>query len=188
MSILRALLNSRQLQVLQWINNDCPSDVMEGTSHKLSALALQNRHLVVVSKKGGDWSAIVTDAGRYCLAHGAYPESFHRQSFKMPQARPAAQSRRPPSAKRVETRSRAARNAKSDRILPTVQLVQDVIAAGGALDVQAGKDRAHYELLVGAAIRFGKIPADKLLIMTLAHVGKMSRFDCKTHPSGIPWR
>lgn len=47
----RAPLNEGQLDVLRWIADGCPDGVMEGYTYKTTALALQNRQLVTVSKK-----------------------------------------------------------------------------------------------------------------------------------------
>ena len=66
-------VNPRQLEVLRWIADGCPSDVMEDFSYKTTAVALMNRGLAVVSKRGG-WHASITESGRYYLAHGAYLE------------------------------------------------------------------------------------------------------------------
>ncbi|MBM7518255.1 excisionase [Nocardioides nitrophenolicus] len=68
-------VNSRQLDVLKWIDEGClpgrwpPDDY----SHTLSASALANRGLVTVKGRGPRWSATITDDGSYYLEHGAYP-------------------------------------------------------------------------------------------------------------------
>jgi hypothetical protein len=36
----RKILNENQLAVLRWVAGDCPDDVMEGYSHRISAAAL----------------------------------------------------------------------------------------------------------------------------------------------------
>ncbi|MEU5552841.1 helix-turn-helix domain-containing protein [Micromonospora sp. NPDC047793] len=56
---------------------------MVGFTYKTTAIALQNRRLVAVSKKGGVWRAEPTDAGRYYAEHGC-----HRQR-PAPVARPS---------------------------------------------------------------------------------------------------
>lgn len=68
----RKPVNSRQLEVLQWIADGCPVGVMPDSSHKTTAVALRNRGLAKLSKRGG-WNAEITDEGRYFLEHGAYP-------------------------------------------------------------------------------------------------------------------
>lgn len=47
---------------------------MTGNGHKVTAKALEWRGLVALSKKGGGWRAEVTDAGRYYLEYGRYPD------------------------------------------------------------------------------------------------------------------
>lgn len=66
-------LNARQMEVLRWICDGCPGGVMVGFTYKATAIALQNRRLVTVSRKRGQWRAEVTDAGRYYLEHAHHP-------------------------------------------------------------------------------------------------------------------
>lgn len=66
---------------------------MPDSSHKHSAVALRDRHLATISKRGG-WHAEITDAGRYYLEHGDYPaepEAPPRAQVKT--ASPKAQSK-----------------------------------------------------------------------------------------------
>lgn len=69
----RKPLNPRQVEVLQWIADDCPDGVWPDFTYKTTAVALQGRRLAKVSKRGG-WHAEITDDGRFYLAHGAYPD------------------------------------------------------------------------------------------------------------------
>lgn len=69
----RKPVNARQLEVLRWVAAGCPEGVMTNFSYKTTAVALRNRRLLKVSKRGG-WRAELTDDGRYYLAHGAYPD------------------------------------------------------------------------------------------------------------------
>jgi hypothetical protein len=48
--------------------------MMTGFTYKTTAIALQNRRLVTVSKRGGVWRAEIVDAGRHYLTHGTYPD------------------------------------------------------------------------------------------------------------------
>lgn len=68
----RKPLNPRQVEVLQWIADGCPDRVWPDFTYKHTAVALQGRRLVRVSKRGG-WHAEITDDGRYYLAHDEYP-------------------------------------------------------------------------------------------------------------------
>lgn len=65
-------VNERQLEVLRWIADGCPAGAVSDTSYRTSAVALRNRGLATLSKRGG-WHAQPTDAGLYYLEHGAYP-------------------------------------------------------------------------------------------------------------------
>ncbi|WP_157554177.1 hypothetical protein [Nocardia crassostreae] len=67
-------INRTQLEVLRWVDGGCPDGVMTGSSYKLTAQALAWRGLVAVSKKQGIWRAEITEAGRYYLQHGRYPD------------------------------------------------------------------------------------------------------------------
>jgi hypothetical protein len=72
--MVRKSPNPGQLEVLRWIADGCPAGVMTGFTYKTTAVALQNRHLAKVSRRGG-WHAVLTDDGRYYLEHGAYPDA-----------------------------------------------------------------------------------------------------------------
>jgi hypothetical protein len=74
-------INARQLKVLRWIAGGCPDGVMKD-AYKTTAIALQGRRLVTVSRKGGGWRAELTDVGSQCLRHGTYPGSFWTTSRK----------------------------------------------------------------------------------------------------------
>jgi hypothetical protein len=96
----RSAFNEGQINVLRWIADGCPDGVMEGYTYKTTALALETRRLVTVSKKGGVWRAEATDAGRYYLAHGTYPT--------MPSTTGAADATKPPASRRKRQESSAA--------------------------------------------------------------------------------
>lgn len=65
-------INARQLHVLQWIADGCPDGVMKDFTYKTTAVALQGRRLVTVTRKRGSWRAQITEAGEYYLAHGCH--------------------------------------------------------------------------------------------------------------------
>lgn len=69
----RKPVNARQLEVLRWVADGCPEGVMADASYKTTAVALRNRRLLKVSKRGG-WHAELTDDGRYYLEHSRYPD------------------------------------------------------------------------------------------------------------------
>jgi hypothetical protein len=69
------------LEVLKWIVAGCPDGVMTGTTHKVTAVALQGRRLAKVAKRRGVWRAEPTEAGRFFVEHGSYPAGprVHKQ-------------------------------------------------------------------------------------------------------------
>lgn len=81
-------LNDRQLDVLEWVGEGCPARDWPNSTYKTVAVALQNRRLLTISKKGGQWRADLLDAGRHYLAHGAYPPG-HMQPKKRSRTTPA---------------------------------------------------------------------------------------------------
>ena len=160
-------INPTQLAVLKWVADGCPDGVMaDGGTHKTSAKALQWRRLLEVSTKGGTWSATLTKAGHHYLTHGSYPDGHWttRKRGAAPSSRPqlksSARSRtadlpRPPRAK-----------VTNKKLRPVDQLIADVVAAGGRLEVVRKDDKGpSYEALVKSAIRFNKVPAGKMLVV-----------------------
>lgn len=191
------LLKPSQVAVLRWIADGCPDGVMQGHSYKTTALALQDRRLVTVSRKGGTWCATLTEGGSYYLEHGAYA-SPPGDSARAAQRRPRVQTRsqRPaatsvtaqptvtlaPSERAVATPVDGESGttptppvagppnpppsvSPSKRLPPTEQLVANVLAAGGELAVNRSQSKTNYEALVHSAIRFGKVPAGKELVV-----------------------
>jgi len=190
-----ALLKPSQVAVLQWIADGCPDGVMQGHSYKTTAVALQDRRLVTISRKGGTWRATLTQGGGYYLQHGAYPANPRGASVTTrpqpggrprtnPAATPAAQQQTAVSpSSDPSTATPAGRRSTSTppvadlsfasppsprpprRLPASEQLVADVIAAGGELAVNRSQSNTNYEALVRTAIRFGKVPAGKQLVV-----------------------
>lgn len=159
---LRSPLNARQLAVLRWIGDGCPDGVMEGHTHKTTALALQNRRLATVTKKGGVWRAELTDAGHHYIHRGSYPAGHGPNPGPVQFAKPAAPSRSSPTP--------------TDRPAPTMtptkpvspneiaeNLVRSVLAAGGTLKIDTREDTTDYEPLMRAAKRAQSLPFGKQL-------------------------
>lgn len=66
-------INERQLAVLQRVaDGDC-LDTADAAVRK-SARALQDRSLVEISRRGGEYRATLTDAGHFYLKHGCHPD------------------------------------------------------------------------------------------------------------------
>lgn len=162
-----APLTDGQLNVLRWIADGCPDGVMEGHLHKISAVALENRHLVRVRKSGGIWAAELTDDGNYYLAHGDYVQrskptkAASRLSLSAPESRTDSVSRSEPTAS-VTPATQAPR-----AVAPTEQLVLDIQSAGGRLAIPTDySDRRRIESLVKSANRFRKAPNGYRLVIT----------------------
>jgi hypothetical protein len=161
----RRPLFAHQENVLRWISDGCPIGVMDGCSYKTTAVALQNRHLVTISKKGGAWSATITDLGRYYLDHGDYPpEELGNRTH---QAESFRQTANGVSAFRVE-RAQSAIRLRPPELLtkdppPTEKLITDLLEGGGEIRVSRA-DREEYQARVSAAIRHRKVPDGKQLV------------------------
>jgi hypothetical protein len=154
-----AALNARQLDVLNWVADGSPPEVMEGHSHKRTAIALQDRRLVKVSRKGGVWSASLTEAGRHYVEHGRYPEGLWASVAESLVAAPVAPPKEP-SRRAVAAARRTARAEQPPMPTPpTDRLMQDLVAAGGILTVDHDSER--FKNLVSSAIQYGKIPSGK---------------------------
>lgn len=178
-------VNARQLEVLQWVVAGCPAGVMTDTTYKTTAVALQNRRLVTVSKKKGVWRASPTDAGRHFAQHGAYPAGHWTSDTTAGRA---------PDPAAVAPLKRE-RERQVTGLRPVDQMLADIMAAGGSLDVT--DTNGYYEGLVSSATRYGKVPAGQLLQIeprrgygekTLRLVDKPSWMSAVVDPIPIPDR
>src|SRR5271163_4395901 len=94
----RQPLSDRQVNVLQWIADDCPDREWPDESHKLSARALESRGLARVRRKGKLWHAVLTEDGQHYLDHGRYPEpQLPEPGFPLNPAGPGKPTGRPAS-------------------------------------------------------------------------------------------
>lgn len=84
---MKPQLNERQPAVLQWVGQAWPDGLWEDSSYQTSCQALQNRGLLKVARRRGQWGAELTDAGRHYLKHGTYPPA-------QPQRRPTTQAQK----------------------------------------------------------------------------------------------
>ena len=155
-------LNDRQLEVLRWVGDGCPDGVMEGYSYKTTAVALENRRLVTLSKKGGVWLAALTDAGAYYLQHHTYPSDPLSAWRRIP-VRPDPLGPSPATPMQAQPRPRTVPGVAEPKTpSPTEQLISELITNG---EVRvSGPDQAKYEARMAAAIRYGKVPEGKQLV------------------------
>lgn len=150
--VAQTTLNARQLDVLTWVGAGCPPEVMPGTTYKTTAIALQNRRLVTVTKKRGAWRAILTEAGRHFLDRGAYPAGHWDTPDKDSTPGQLAVARR-----------RALASPKVTGLRPVDQLIADVTAAPGGRLVVAEGSRGYWANLVSTAARHNKVPSGMVL-------------------------
>lgn len=153
-------VNERQLSVLKWVEDGCPVGVWETSSYKTTCQALQNRGLVLVSRKGGQWSVALTSAGRHYLAHGTYPPRGSRPR------RIQAAAPQPPSPRAQETPASARKPSPlpQRRVTFTEQLLQELAEAGGQIvKPGSGPDSEKWPSRIAAARRSGRIPETKEL-------------------------
>jgi len=156
-------INARQLEVLRWIADGCPEGVMKDFTYKTTAVALQGRRLVTVTRKRGAWRADLTDAGRFYLQHGRYPDDVRVA------ARDTAKTGRPAGQRlqSVDGRGRASGRVGAYQGKGTdataERLVARVIRAGGVLEVNTEDDETDYKQLITAARRAPSLPSGKQL-------------------------
>lgn len=147
-------VNARQLEVLNWIVDGSPLGVMAGVSHKTTAVALQNRRLVTISKGRKGWRTEATGAGKHFARTGEYPPGHWRASGA-PSARPVTA---PPPGAASAGRGRQPRPVTALR--PVDQMLKDLNENDGVLKVD---DPTYYKSLVASANRYGKAPEGKIL-------------------------
>lgn len=70
----KSRLTARQGEALQWLQDGCPDGVWRGFTYKTTIYALEARGLATVDRRRNSWCASLTDAGRFYLAHGRYPD------------------------------------------------------------------------------------------------------------------
>lgn len=67
-------MTARQGEALQWLQDGCPDGVWRDFTYKTTIYALEARGLATVDRRRTSWFASLTDAGRFYLAHGRYPD------------------------------------------------------------------------------------------------------------------
>ncbi|MBN2445532.1 MAG: DUF4200 domain-containing protein [Phycisphaerae bacterium] len=165
-------LNTRQLDVLRWINDGCPDGRWTDFSFKKSAGVLAWRRLVTVSKRGGVWSAAILPAGVHYLDHGKYPPG-HWDKRRRDQTvdlgvaarTPMVAPTQPVAGERPTTGRRPAKKPVTDELTPTRKLLKDIIDAGGILEIDTKDDKTSYRSLVGIINRRNMAPNGQEVIM-----------------------
>lgn len=151
-------LNTRQLDVLRWISDGCPDGRWTDFTYKTTAKSLQNRRLVIVTKKGG-WSATIDPAGVYYLKHGDYPaDHFPNKRRSYSRIVRLAHSE-------AGTPQRPLTRPAPNEPTPTRKLLQAVIDAGGVLEFSTRGDETNYGNLVAIINRRQMAPDGQQLIL-----------------------
>lgn len=158
----KASLTESQLAVLRWAADGCPAGMFEDARWKVSAYVLRDRRLLTVSKHGGGFAVGVTEAGEHYLDHGDYPDG-HWLTRRLP--KPAGRSGLVVETPKVSTPAKP-RKPAVPRVPASRQLVLDVVASGGRLEIDNRTPAHSWSQVVArvkAAIRYGFIPEGKLL-------------------------
>lgn len=173
---LDAPLNDRQLDVLGWVGQGCPAREWPNSTYKTVAVALQNRRLLTISKKGGTWQAELLDAGRHYLTHGTYPPGHLQPKNRSgtttavpASVGPSGGTQTPGPPPRPPRRTPAnpmTSSPQSPKSTPARQLLRDVIAAGGRLTrTVADAEIKKYPGLVLAINRGQMAPPGQQMVM-----------------------
>lgn len=149
--------NERQVEVLRWIGEGCPPREWPDFTHKTTALALQNRGLASVSKKGGVWSAQITEAGERFLAGEPYESVRPTQKASTRRAKNKELSRGPGRAQ-PDADVRRRRSIAS-------AFLKRIDEAAGVLHIEepSAEDRAEARQGISAAEATGAVPAGKVI-------------------------
>ncbi|NTW38632.1 MAG: hypothetical protein HGA44_01895 [Cellulomonadaceae bacterium] len=146
-------LNERQREVLAWIAQGCPPRDWPDFTYKTVAVALQSRGLVVVSKRGGVWSARITEVGRR-VHSGVVPNqpAVPRKS--------AARSGHEPHSDTHPARS----NAGQRRAIAQALLTR-LVEHGGALELAdpTPEERSDLRRAVAAVEESGVAPQGRIV-------------------------
>lgn len=134
-------LSVAQFDLLRWVAAGCKDGVYEGSSHRVSARALHNRGFLQVSGSGAAWAAQITAAGTRCLQEEAQRIDAERERARREEQAKAARDR-----ERQELCDRA------------IELLHDVIAVGGRLDLGPDADPDDIERMRASLDKTGHLP------------------------------
>lgn len=139
-------LSVAQFDLLRWVANGCKDGVYEGSSYRVSARALHNRGFLRVSGSGSTWSAQITADGTRRLQDEAKRIEAEREH-----------------ARRQE-QARAAREREQQQLLDrAAELLHDVVAAGGRIDLGPGADCDDVRRMQSILAQSGLLPEGQRL-------------------------
>lgn len=139
-------LTVSQFDLLRWVADGCKDGVYEGSSHRVSARALHNRGFLRVSGSGTTWAVQITPDGTRRVQEEAVRVEAERE-----RARREEQARAERERVKQQRRDRAA------------ELLHDVIAAGGRLDLGADADTEEVRRMQHALAGSGCLPEGQRL-------------------------
>ena len=111
-------LTVAQFDLLRWVSGGCKDGVYEGASHRVSARSLHNRGLIHVTGKSATWNASIAPQGMHVLEVEAKRVEAERDLVRR-----EADIRAKKEREQAQLREQA------------VELLRDVVAAGGRFDV-----------------------------------------------------
>lgn len=148
-------INDKQSDLLERIADGDTLSTPEAASDRRSAYALRSRGLITADKRGGVFTAAITDAGRFYLRHGRHPDR--------PRTPGAAEAKTGPAH---GTREATARDSAA-------ALVKRLTEAGErTLRITDPDDdtRASFRRQIHAAKQYGIVPEGSVL----RHTGRAS--------------
>jgi hypothetical protein len=139
-------LSVAQFDLLRWVGAGCKDGVYEGSSYRVSARALHNRGFLCVSGSGTTWAARITADGTRRLQEEAKRIEAERERARREQEARVARER-----EQQQVRDRA------------VELLHDVIAADGRLDLGPDADTEDIRRMQNSLAQSGRLPEGQRL-------------------------
>lgn len=139
-------LSVAQFDLLRWVAAGCKDGVYEGSSHRVSARALHNRGFLHVSGSGATWAAQITADGTRRLQEEAKRIDAERERARREEQAEAARER-----EQQQLRDRA------------IRLLDDVVAAGGRLDLGPDADPDDIQRMQVSLEKSGHLPENQRL-------------------------
>lgn len=134
-------LSVAQFDLLRWVAAGCQDTVYKGSAHRVSARALHNRGFLSVSGSGATWAAQVTPEGARRIQQEAKRIEAERERARQEEGRRAARQR-----EQQRLRERA------------VELLRDVVAADGRLDLGPDADSEDVGRMQASLAKSGQLP------------------------------
>ncbi|MCX4387364.1 hypothetical protein OG777_10510 [Micromonospora peucetia] len=149
-------LNERQVNLLRRIAAGDDLSTPEGAADRTSARALQTRHLLDITRKGGTWRATVTESGRFYLEHGYHPED-PAYAANSPTARPKSDAAGVP---RQRPAAASTESTTSATMVLAQQLVDQLARGDGVVRIEEPDEqtRARYRRAIHAAKQHKLVP------------------------------